>query len=101
MCVRKLRQCSEVVALNYEVVGSIGIIRNNRVDFIVVALDEYRQVFPEAFFDVFGLVFPYEAVFLMTSYKFEQRGLFLVAQPIKGLYLSSKFCLVHGTSGCF
>ena len=101
VCVRKLRQCSEVVALNNEMVGSIGIIRNNRVDFIVVALDEDRQVFPKLFLDVFGFIFPYKPVLLMSSYEFKQRGFFLVAQPINGLYLSSKFCLVHGTSGCF
>ncbi len=76
-------------------VGSVGIVRNNWVDFIVVALYEYGQVFPKAFFDVFGLVFPYKAVLFMTSYKFEQRGFFLVAQTVKGLNLSSKFCLIH------
>lgn len=84
VCVRKLRQCSEVVALDYEVIRSIGVIRNNRVDFFIVALDEYRQVFPEAFFNVFGLFFPYKPILFMTSYKFEQRSFFLVAQPFKG-----------------
>lgn len=91
----------EVVALNYDVVGCVGIFRYNRVDLIVVALDKDRKVFPKAFLDLLGLFFPYKPIFFMSSYEFEQRGLFLVAQSVKGLYFSSKFCLVHGTSGCF
>lgn len=82
-------------------VGCVGVVRYNRVDFIFVALDEDREVFSKTFLDVFGLFFPYKPVLLMSSYEFKQRGFFLVAQPINGLYLSSKFCLVHGTSGCF
>lgn len=82
-------------------VGSVGIVRNYGVYFIVVALYEYGQVLPKAFLDVFGLVFPYKAVLFMPPNKFEQRGFFLVVQTVKGLYLSSKFCLVHGTGGCF
>lgn len=97
----QFRERGEIVALNYEVVGCIGIVGYNRVDFIVVALDEDREVFAKAFLDVFGFFFPYKPVLLMSSYEFKQRGLFLVAQTIKCLYLSRKFCLVHGTSGCF
>ena len=65
--VGKLGECGEVVALNYEVVGSVGVVRYNRVDFIVVALDEDREVFAKTFLDVFGLFFPYKPVFLVSS----------------------------------
>ncbi len=93
--IRQFSKSGEVVALDNEVIGSIGVIRYYRVDFIVVALDEDREVFAKTFLDVFGLFFPYKPVLLVSSYEFKQRGFFLVAQPIKGLYLSSKFCLVH------
>ncbi len=82
-------------------VRCVGIFRYNRVDFIVIALDEYREVLPKSFLNVFGFLFPYEPVFLMTTDEFEQRRFFLVVQHLKGLYLASKFCLVHGTGGCF
>ncbi len=97
----QFRERGEIVALNNEVIGSVGIIGYNRVDFIVVALDEDGEVFAKAFLDVLGLFFPYKPVLFMSSYKFKQRGFFFVVQTIKGLYLSSKFCFVHGTSGCF
>ncbi len=82
-------------------VRSVGIFRYNRVDFIVIALDEYREVLPKSFLNIFGLIFPYKPVFLMTTDEFEQRRFFLVVQRLKGLYLASKFSLVHGTGGCF
>ncbi len=82
-------------------VGSVWVVRYNPMDFVVIALDEERKVFAKAFFDVFGLFFPYKPVLFMSSYEFKQRGFFFIAQPIKCLYLSSKFCLVHGKSGCF
>lgn len=97
----KLRQSGKIVALDNEVVGSVWVIGDDRVDFIVVALDEDREVFSKTFLDVFGLFLPYKPVLLMSSYEFKQRGFFLVVQTIKCLYLSRKFCLVHGTSGCF
>lgn len=75
----KLRQSSKVVALDDEVVGSVGIIGDYRVYFIIVALDEDREVFAKAFLNVFWLFFPNKPILLMSSYEFEQRGLFLVA----------------------
>ena len=96
MGVGQLGEGGEIVAFDNEVVGCVGVVGDYRVDFIIVALDEDRKVFPKSFLDIFGFILPHEAVFLMTSYKFEQRGFLLVAQTVKGLYLSSKFCLVHG-----
>lgn len=77
-------------------VRSVGIVRNYRVDFVVVALYENGQVFTKPFLDVFGLFFPYKAILLMPSYEFKQRSLFLVAQAVKSLYFSSQFSFIHG-----
>ncbi len=49
----------------------VGIFRYNRVDFIVIALDEYREVLPKSILNIFGLIFPYKPVFLMTTDEFE------------------------------
>ena len=97
----KLRQSGKVVALDNEVVGSVWVIGDYWVDFIIVALDEDRKVFPQTFLNVLGLFFPYKPIFLVTSYKFKQCSLFLVAQFLKVLYFTGKIRLVHGTSGCF
>lgn len=43
--IEQLRECGEVVALDNDVVGSVGVVGDNWVDFIVVALDEDREVF--------------------------------------------------------
>lgn len=96
----KLRECGKIVALDNEVVGSVQVIGDYWVDFIVVALDEDRKVFPQTFLNILGFFFPYKPVLLMSSYEFEQRVFFLVAQSLKGLYFSSQFCFIHGTSGC-
>lgn len=77
--VGQLCESSEVVALDNEVVGSVWVIGDYWVDFIVVALDEDRKVFPQTFFNVLGLFLPYKPILLMSSYEFEQRGFFLVA----------------------
>ncbi len=101
MGIGQLRKSGEVVTLDNEMVGRVGVIGDYWVYFIIVALDEDREVFPKTFLYILGLFFPYKPIFFMASYEFEQRCFFLVAQPIKGLYLSRKFCLVHGTSSCF
>lgn len=101
MGIGQFRNRGEIIALNYKVVRCIGIVGDYRMDFIIVALDKYGQVLPKLFLDVFGLFFPYKTVFLMAAYEFEQRGLLLVCQSLQSLYFASKFCLVHGTSGCF
>lgn len=74
----QLGEGGEIVALDYEVVWGVGVVGDYRVDFIIVTLDEYRQVFTKAFLDVFGFFFPNKPIFFMSSYKFEQRGFFLV-----------------------
>ena len=70
------------------------------MDFIIVALDEYRQVFPKSFHNVFGLILPYKAVLFVLSKELEQRRFFLGAQSLKGLYFASKFRLIHGDRIC-
>ena len=71
--VRQLRECGEIVALDNEMIGSVRVIGNYRVDFIIVALDEDREVFAKAFLDVFGLFFPHKPELLITTNEFKQR----------------------------
>ena len=71
MSIIQLNKSGKVVALYNEVVRSVGVIGDYWVDFIIVALDEDREVFAKAFLDVFGLFFPYKPVLLMSSYKFK------------------------------
>ncbi len=42
MGVRKLGKRGEIVALDYQVIRGVGVVRNYGVDFFIVALDEYR-----------------------------------------------------------
>ena len=58
-------------------------------------LDEHGEFFSELLFDFFGLFFPYEAIFLMTSDEFEQSGFLLIVQAVEGLDFFCEFYFVH------
>lgn len=57
----------EVIALNQNMVGSIGRIRNQSTFF---DFGQHRQFIPKAFLHVFGFVLPNQTIFLVRPQKF-------------------------------
>lgn len=57
----------EVIALNQNMVGSIGRIRNQSTFF---DFGQHRQFIPKAFLYVFGFVLPNQTIFLVRPQKF-------------------------------
>lgn len=67
----------EVVALNNNVIGSIGPGNGQSPIFI---LDQNRKLIPKTFFNVFGLIFPHKPVGFMLAEKSQKCRTFIVRQ---------------------
>ena len=82
----------EVIALDKDMVGRIGILTD---DSLAGIFNQHRQFFAKPLFHIFGLVFPHQSILLLLAEQLYQCRFLVVCQTIYSAYLICQFIPVH------